>query len=86
MLVGIVGIFSPMIIGTKPIVCSYKGKIYFPCIGYYNERWENPIFVKDKFRNLYRKNLKVKDPNSWAVWPIIFQDPGRRLRKDEWEE
>ena len=83
--VGIVGIASPLIVGTKPIVCKYKGNLYFPCIGYYNDRWENPIFIKDRFRNQYRKNLKTKDPASWAVWPLVFQDPVRRLRKEEWE-
>ena len=33
-----------MIVGTKPIVCKYKGHIYFPCLGYYARSWENPIF------------------------------------------
>ena len=33
-LLSLVAIFSPMIAGTKPIICKYKGKIYFPCMGY----------------------------------------------------
>jgi peptide/nickel transport system permease protein len=85
----IVAIFSPMIVGTKPIVCKYKGNIYFPCLGYYNERWENPIFVTDKFRYQYFKNLPKKDPASWAIWPLVFQDPMRRIRaneRDNWPE
>jgi peptide/nickel transport system permease protein len=83
---GLVAIASPMIIGAKPIVCKYKGQLYFPCVGYYNERWENPIFIKDRFRNRYYESLKEKDPESWAIWPLIYQDPGRRLRTGEWPD
>jgi peptide/nickel transport system permease protein len=84
-LVGLVGLASPMIAGTKPIVCRYKGRIYFPCVGYYNVNWENPIFVTDRFRNQYFKKLKEKDPESWAIWPLVFQDPYRRIRAGEAE-
>ena len=42
----LVAIFSPMIAGTKPIVCKYKGKLYFPCMAYFIADWENPIFQK----------------------------------------
>ena len=31
----VIAVFSPMIAGTKPIVCRYKGSIYFPSMGYY---------------------------------------------------
>lgn len=80
----IIAVFSPMIAGTKPIVCQYKGRIYFPMMGYYNPSWENPIFVKDGFRGVYPANLKKKDPNSWAIWPLIYNDPYRRVRDGEW--
>lgn len=80
----LVALFAPMIVGTKPIVCKYKGKIYFPAMGYYARSWENPIFRKDRFRNIYPKNLKEKDPDSWAIWPLVYQDPYRRVRDDEW--
>jgi peptide/nickel transport system permease protein len=80
----LVALFAPMIVGTKPIVCKYKGHIYFPCMGYYVRTWENPIFLKDRFRNVYPANLKGKDPNSWAVWPLVYQDPYRRVRRGEW--
>ncbi|HEX5105911.1 MAG TPA: ABC transporter permease [Pirellulaceae bacterium] len=85
LLLGVVGLLSPAIAGTKPVMCYYKGRIYFPCLGYFRERWENPIFTTDKFRNQYYKNLPKKDPDSWAVWPLVFQDPYERLRKD-WRE
>lgn len=81
----VVALSAPMIAGTKPIVCKYKGNIYFPCLGYYVPSWENPIFAKDKFRRVYPKNLKEKDPESWAVWPLVYQDPYRRVRDGEWD-
>lgn len=85
-LLAIVALTAPMIVGTKPIVCKYKGKLYFPMMGYYARSWENPIFRKDRFRNRYRDSLEKKDPESWAVWPLVFQDPYRRVRKGEWIE
>lgn len=82
----VVALFSPAIAGTKPIVCKYKGKIYFPALGYFNESWENPIFSdsRERFRKQYFK-LNEKDPEGWAVWPLIYQDPKRRIRTGEWE-
>jgi peptide/nickel transport system permease protein len=80
----LVALFAPAIAGTKPIVCRYKGSIYFPCLGYFNRSWENPIFFKDRFRGLYKTNLEKKDPQSWAIWPLVYQDPYRRVRADEW--
>ena len=82
----LLAIFAPMIVGTKPIVCKYKGNIYFPCMGYYARSWENPIFLKDRFRNIYSTNLKKKDPESWAIWPLVYQDPYRRVRAGEWPD
>jgi peptide/nickel transport system permease protein len=75
---------APMIAGTKPIVCKYKGSMYFPALGYFNRSWENPIFAKDRFRGRYYDNLKTKDPESWAIWPLVYQDPYRRVRDGEW--
>lgn len=80
----LVAVLAPAIAGTKPIVCRYKGELYFPAMGYFNPRWENPIFTRDKFRRIYPKNLKAKDPESWAIWPLVYQDPYRRVRADEW--
>lgn len=82
---GLVAIFSPMIAGTKPIICKYKGKVYFPCMGYYSSSWENPVFQKDRFRRVYPRNLKKKDSESWAIWPLVYQDPYRPVRDNEWE-
>lgn len=81
---GVVAIFAPAIAGTKPVVCKYKGQLYFPALGYLNPKWENPIFYKDRFRRIYPENLKEKDPDSWAIFPLVYQDPYRRVRKGEW--
>jgi peptide/nickel transport system permease protein len=80
----IVALLAPAIAGTKPVVCRYKGSIYFPCLAYYNRSWEPVIFTTDKFRGEYPTNLREKDPESWALWPLVFQDPYRAVRADEW--
>ncbi len=80
----VVAVFSPAIAGTKPIIVKYKGNIYFPAMAYFNAGWENPVFYKDKFRKRYPENLKQRDPNSWAVWPLVYQDPYRRVHEGEW--
>jgi peptide/nickel transport system permease protein len=54
------------------------------CLGYFDRRWEPAIFAKDKFRGTYPANLVAKDPESWAIWPLFFQDPYRSVRADEW--
>jgi peptide/nickel transport system permease protein len=83
---GIVALLAPMIVGTKPIICKYKGEIYFPFMAYYNRSWENPIFRRDRFRNVYPQSLREKDPEHWAIWPLVYQDPYRRVRADEWPQ
>lgn len=79
----VVAMLSPAIVGTKPIVCRYKGRLYFPSMSYFNRRWENPIFFQDKFYQRYPRNLKEKDARSWAIWPLVFQDPYRRVQASE---
>jgi peptide/nickel transport system permease protein len=81
----IIALLSPAIAGTKPIVAKYKGNIYFPAMGYLNRSWENSIFQRDGFRKRYPANLKNKDPESWAIWPLVYQDPYRRPLAREWE-
>jgi peptide/nickel transport system permease protein len=81
----LVAILSPTIVGTKPIVVRYQGRIGFPCLGYFNPRWEDRQLVAQELRKRYSpERLKEKDGNSWAVWPLIFQDPYRRVREGEW--
>ncbi len=79
-----VAILAPVIAGTKPVLCRYKGQIYAPCLSYFDRRLEPAIFAKDRFRGTYPQNLREKDPDSWAVWPLVFQDPYRAVRDNEW--
>jgi len=85
-LLTLAAIFSPAIAGTKPLVCRYKGRLYFPALGYFRTSWENPVFYRDKFRRTYPRNLAEKDPQSWAIWPLVYQDPYRRVRDGEWRD
>ena len=85
-LLAVVAIFSPAIAGTKPVVVKYKGHLYFPAMAYFNPAWENPVFAQDKFRKRYPNNLEEKDPDHWAIWPLNFNDPYRRVRDDEWPD
>src|SRR5262249_32626688 len=62
---------------------KYKGKIYFPALGYFVSSWENP-YLRSEMRLIYPRNLRDKDPDSWAIWPLVYQDPFRRVRDDEW--
>ena len=79
-----VAVFAPAIAGTKPVLCRYKGRLYAPCLAYFDRRLEPTIFTQDRFRGTYPRNLAEKDPGSWAIWPLVFQDPYRSVRADEW--
>src|SRR5690606_30062737 len=57
----LVALFAPVIAGTKPLVCKYKGELYFPAMGYYYRGWEAPIFQKDGVRNNYPTALEAND-------------------------
>jgi len=80
----LVAILAPLIAGTRPVLCRYKGRIYAPCLAYFSRSLEPAIFAKDRFRGTYPTNLREKDPDSWAIWPLVFQDPYRAVRADEW--
>ncbi|MDO4550847.1 MAG: ABC transporter permease [Planctomycetia bacterium] len=82
-IMALVAIFSPAIAGTKPIICKYKGQIYFPCLGYFFQRWENPIFITDGVLNKYPTKLKENDPDSWAIFPLMYNDITRRVKENE---
>jgi len=82
---GLVALFAPAIVGTKPIVCSYKGRLQFPCLGYYSPSWE-AVFTNENFQKRYPGKLKEKDPQSWAIWPLFFNDPERRVDENEWPD
>jgi len=80
-----VAAFSPAIVGTKPVVLYFEGRYYFPAMAYFNRDWENPA-VSAPFRKRYRPDkIEKKDPEAWAIWPLVFQDPERIVRSNEWE-
>lgn len=79
----VVAFTAPMIVGRKPIVCRYKGEIYFPCMGYFRDSWENVVFKERGFRRTRFADSLSKDPDSWAVWPPFYQDPFVRVRAGE---
>lgn len=83
-LLAAIGILAPFIVGTKPIMVKYKGNYYFPAMAYFSQKWENVIFYEDRFRGVYPDNLKQQDPDSWAIWPLVYQDPYRRVRAEEY--
>ncbi len=77
---------APLIVGTKPIVCRFKGSIYFPCLAYFRPEWENVVFKRDGFRRIrFAESLRT-DPESWAVWPAVYQDPYRRITAGEFRD
>ncbi len=80
----LIALFAPVIVGTKPIVCKFKGRIYFPCMGYYVRSWENPVLRNARLPHHYPTRLKQLDPESWAIYPLVYQDPYWRVRADEW--
>jgi peptide/nickel transport system permease protein len=80
-----VALSAPAIVGTKPVMVKYKGEIYFPAMGYFKASWENTVFMRDGFRKRYSPDQFAKrDASYWAVWPLVFQDPRRRVRDGEW--
>lgn len=79
----LIAITSQFIVGTKPIVCRYQNKIYFPCLGYYGPSWEAK-FLGAPFFKRYPNVLKETDPDSWAIWPLNYNDPERPVFDDEW--
>jgi peptide/nickel transport system permease protein len=80
----LVALCAPMIAGVRPIVCKYKGKIYFPCLYYFTGRDVGALTADRIRRPTFARSLREKDPDSWAIWPLVFQDPYFRVREDEW--
>jgi peptide/nickel transport system permease protein len=81
----VTAILSPVIVGTKPLLVYYKGSYAVPAVGYFRDQWETPMQVsKDLGRRYSPERLKAADADSWAVWPLVFQDPYRRVRDGEW--
>jgi peptide/nickel transport system permease protein len=82
----LIALLSPLIVGTKPIVCRYQGSIYLPCLGYFQPEWENIVFKQSGFRRSDFANSLKRDPQSWAIWPLVYQSPDRRIEAGEFDE
>ncbi len=85
-LLSLVAILSPAIAGTKPVLCKYKGSYSLPCLGYFYTPWEDRLTVAQEMRKRYTPKKFDEQPDSWAVWPLVFQDPFRRVRANEWPD
>jgi len=79
-----IGLFAPFLVGTKPILCKYKGGLYCPALGYYFRSWENNIFSKDELKlvDYDPAVMKELDPDSWIIWPLFYQSPIEYLDLD----
>ena len=78
-------VLAPLLVGTRPIVCKYKQEIHFPFLSAYTGGSDRGVFLKDGFGGVYPSNLRQNDAQSWAVWPLFYKDPLRRIEPDEWE-
>jgi peptide/nickel transport system permease protein len=85
-LLTLIAILSPAIAGTKPVICKYKGSYSMPCLGYFYTPWEDRLTVAQEMRKRYTPQKFESAPDSWAVWPLVFQDPFRRVRANEWPD
>ncbi|MEX2173636.1 MAG: ABC transporter permease [Pirellulaceae bacterium] len=85
-LLSLTAVLSPAIAGTKPVICKYKGSISMPCLGYFYQPWEDTQLVAQEMRKRYTPKKFEAEPGSWAIWPLVFQDPYRRVRGDEWPD
>jgi peptide/nickel transport system permease protein len=70
----LLSIFSPLIASDQPIVCKFKGKLYFPAIiEIFQSRGSGPHRInKSKPFNLPQFEAKMRlDPEEFAIWPLI---------------
>ncbi|MCK5564077.1 MAG: ABC transporter permease [Planctomycetes bacterium] len=70
----LVSILSPLLASDQPVVCRYKGKLYFPAIvEIFQSRGTGRHFIKkSKPFNLPQFNAKDRlDPQEFALWPLI---------------
>ena len=57
----------------------------FPFLGYFIAQLGEPdLHQRSLPRHLRHERSRQKDPESWAIWPLVYQDPYRRVRDDEW--
>lgn len=71
-------LFAPLLVGARPIVCRYRGTWYAPFLESYAEGLRRPVFQTEEFRTDFAAAL-ARDPESWALWPLVRADPIRRV-------
>lgn len=62
---------APYLANSRPIVMSYRGKIYYPIIKDYQTR---DLEINDGTLKVDYKNLVFED-RDWSLWPPIQWDP-----------
>ena len=70
----LVSIFSPLLATNQPIVCKYKGKLYFPAVvEIFQSRSSTTHWInKSKPFNLPQFDAKEElGPHDFAIWPMI---------------
>ncbi len=70
----LISIFSPLLASDQPVVCRYKGKLYFPAVvEIFQARGTGPHLInKSKPFNLPQFDAKSRlDPEEFALWPLI---------------
>lgn len=82
LLLALIALLAPLIAGTRPIICQYRGQIYFPFLYYFNENWEPVVFRESPFNQYYAKWFntdlqEVEEPD-----PDAETDP--RLDESRW--
>jgi peptide/nickel transport system permease protein len=83
-LLALLALAAPFITGTLPIVCSWKGDLRFPILDYYSPWKTAPHYLRIEGRRVTPAVL-AKESGSWAIYPLIYQDPHRRVEGGERE-
>ena len=74
LLMFLVSFFSPFLATDQPIVCKYKGKLYFPAVVELLQSRNSSTHWIDKAKpfNLPQFEAKAElDPKDFAIWPLI---------------
>ncbi len=70
----VVASLSPLLASNQPIVCRYKGRLYFPAVvELVQSRGSGPHWInKSPPFNLPQFDAKQElDPNEFAIWPLV---------------
>ncbi|MBK9270697.1 MAG: ABC transporter permease subunit [Saprospiraceae bacterium] len=72
---------SQCILGPRPILCSYKDRVY---VFYWSQ---NPPVGSELQTALSERDLKWQSiPYDWAIWPLIVSDPYQTNMLHSWQK